>query len=138
MNNHHNDGSQFITLGGREFRIPPLAAKQNRIIDPIILSLLPLLQELATKRESALSEFAKEENYDRLITICHVAISKAHPDITREAFLDMPVSFPDMVAAITVIAMQTGVFKKADLSEKEKLAGEVAAGNLNFPTGTGS
>ena len=43
MNNFANDkDTRKVMLGGEVFLVPILAAKQNKIIDPLILRLLPI------------------------------------------------------------------------------------------------
>lgn len=121
-----------ITLGGKAFPVPVLAAKQNRLIDPLILRLLPLFSEWQKDRIAALVKLGEKE-YDALIEISYQAIKRAQPEWTRDQFLDLPVTLPELIAAFPVIAQQTGVFKRGE-------PGEVQAGMTppSSPTGTQS
>lgn len=119
-----------VSLGGRIWPIPLLAARQNKIIDPLILSVLPLFSEWQTNKRAALSKL-DAAHYAALQEIAFHAILRAHPEITREQFLDLPVSLPELIGAFAVIAQQTGIFERAG-------PGEAGAGTLppNAPTGT--
>ena len=100
-----------VSLGGKEWPVPLLAARQNKIIDPLILGLLPIFAEWQTNRAVALAKLTGEE-YDKLQEICYQALRRAHPEFTRDQFLDMPVSLPELIAAFPIIAQQTGVFAR--------------------------
>jgi hypothetical protein len=112
-----------VTLGGQVFAVPPLAARQNRVIDPLILNLIPFLA--SSRGDNALGVTAlTTEQYDALQEICYVAITRASPKFTREQFLDLPVSLQEMIVAFPVIAQQTGLFKAAS---KDQPPGEASA-----------
>ena len=42
------------------------------------------------------------------------------PEVTRAQFMELPITLPELIAAFSVIACQTGVF------QKENSAGEAA------------
>jgi hypothetical protein len=120
-----------VSLGGRKWPVPVLAAKQNKVIDPLILRLLPVFAEWQTDRTSALTKLGSTQ-YDALLEIAFVAIGALNAALTREAFMDLPVTLPELISAFSVIAVQTGIFQKEnDLGEA------VGAGSplKDFPTG---
>lgn len=110
-----------ITLAGKEWPVPLLVPRQQRVIIPAILRLGSVNPTKIT-----------EQQYDDLVEIAFRAISRAHPQFTKEQLLDMPVTLIELISALPVIAQQTGMlaFKKGDD------AGEARAGNSL--TGTGS
>lgn len=110
------DGAPCIKLGGRSWPVPVLAARQNRIIDPLIVSLLPVFQEWEAGKAQTLSKFGPAQ-YEALQEIAFQALRRAHPELTRDQFLDLPVTLPELVAAFAVIAQQTGVFERAEPGE---------------------
>ncbi|MGA3063022.1 MAG: hypothetical protein ABSD90_07310 [Methylocystis sp.] len=57
-----------------------------------------------------------EENYDAIIAVVHAALTRAYPELSREMFLDLPASTPELVAALGVVTRQTGFFRPADAS----------------------
>ena len=109
MDNH--DSTMKIILGGKEFTVPLLVAKENRIIDPLILRLLPLFSTWQSDRTSALAHIGEYE-YTALQDIAFVAIRREQPGITKDIFLDMPVTLFELISAFSIIAQQTGIFQK--------------------------
>ncbi len=105
-----------VILGGKEWPVPLLAARQNRIIDPLILSLLPVFTEWQHDRAGAVAKI-RNESYDALQEITYQAITRATPTMTRGAFLDMPVTLPELIGAFPLIAQQTGVFARSTPGE---------------------
>ena len=99
-----------ISLGGRKFDIPALAVKQNRIIDPLIISLLPIFSTWSTDKTS-IGKIGSEQ-YEALLTIAYTAITRALPAFKKEEFEDLPITLPELIFAFTTIAQQTGVFAR--------------------------
>jgi hypothetical protein len=129
-----NRDAMCVVLGGKSWPVPVLAAKQNKIIDPLILRLLPVFAEWRNDRAGALAKL-DAPCYDALLEVAFVAVSVASPGVTREAFLELPITLPELITAFSVIACQTGVF------QKENTPGEAAGAErpLTEPsTGTGS
>jgi len=106
----HN--APVVVLGGKSWPVPMLAARQNKIIDPLILRLLPVFALWQSDKAQALAKLGAAE-YDALLDIAYVAITRAHPEFTRDAFLDLPVTLPELITAFSIIAQQTGVFQKS-------------------------
>ncbi len=111
-NDADTNDAAAITLGGKMWQVPVLTARQNKVIDPLILGLLPIFSEWQHDKAAALSRLGSEQ-YDSLLEIAFVAIRRAHPDLTHEKFLDLPVTLPELITAFSAIAQQTGVFQKA-------------------------
>jgi hypothetical protein len=126
MHNEHKIGrsdadipqTPSIRLGGRDWLIPMLSARQNKIIDPLILSLLPLFAEWQTDKASALGQL-DQPHYESLQEIALQAIKQASPDITRDTFLELPITLPELVAAFSIIAQQTGIFSRGESGSGE-------------------
>jgi hypothetical protein len=109
-----------ISLGGSSWSVPPLAVKQNKIVDPLIISLLPIFSKW--KEDPGSISKIGHEQYENLITIAYTAITRAKPEFTRAQFDDLPVTLPELIAAFSIVAQQTGIFAKATSS------GEATAG----------
>lgn len=109
-----------ISIGGKQWQVPQLAIKQNRIIDPLVLALLPIFY--TWKSDPATISKIGREQYDSLLTIVYTAITRAKPDFTLQQFEDLPATLPELINAFSIIAQQTGIFAKADTP------GEVKAG----------
>ena len=109
-----------VTLAGREWFVPVLAMRQARIVVPALMRLMPVLQNLhngATEGAAQLSE----NDYDAILDVVHAALTRAYPRLTRDEFLDLPASTPELIAALAVVTRQTGFFTPTQV---EKPAGE--------------
>ena len=49
------------------------------------------------------------QSYDTLSTIVFTALTRATPDLTREAFDDMAIDTFELIAAVRTIALQAGL-----------------------------
>src|SRR5215472_12436180 len=85
-----------ITIVGKEWRVPLLAPRQNRVVVPALL-------RLATRRE---------EQYDLLLDIVFAALTRGHPGIVRDDFEDWPIATHELLDALPVVARQTGLLKR--------------------------
>lgn len=110
------NGVAQVMLAGKTWRIPMLAARQNRIIDPLILGLLPVFAQWQDDKSGALAKLGHQQ-YEALLEIAYVALTRDTPELTREQFMDMPVTLPELIEAFSVIAQQTGVFQKIGQGE---------------------
>src|SRR5689334_5779654 len=81
-----------ITLAGKAWRVPLLAPRQNRIVVPALL-------RLGT---------GNEMHYGLLLDIAFAALTRAYPGIVRDEFEDWPIAAHELLAALPVIARQTG------------------------------
>jgi hypothetical protein len=77
-----------ITIAGKSWRIPLLAPRQNRAILPLLC--------------------AGPHDYHALCEIVFIALTRAHPGLTRDEFDDWPIPACELVDALPVIARQTG------------------------------
>ena len=108
-----------VAIAGRKWPVPQLSPKQNRIVVPALLELLP---KIIRARERSgdpgggmaqLSQYLDTAAYDRLADIAFHALTRAHPDLRREDFDDMPVDTAELFGALSVIALQAGLLKPA-------------------------
>ena len=106
-------GAPLVTLAGREWFVPVLAIRQARVVVPGLMRLMPVLQAMQTGDAAAMAQLS-EANFDAIVGVVHAALTRAYPDLSREEFLDLPASTPELVAALTVVTRQTGFFKPGD------------------------
>ena len=90
-------GEPVIVVAQHEWRVPLFAPRQNRIV-------VPALMQLGTRVEG---------RYDLLLDIVFAALTRTHPQITRTEFDDWPVATHELLAALPVIAQQTGLTREA-------------------------
>lgn len=109
-----------VTLAGVQWPIPPLTPKQNRIVTPTILRLLPRLASVAMDSSGNADPLKvitslDEELYNGLITAVFWSVKRAHPTITIDEFENMPITTEELVKALfPVIATQAGLIKKTE------------------------
>jgi hypothetical protein len=100
-----------VSLAGQPYPVKLLVLRQVRIVQP-------RMQKLSKMDVRAVTE----ENFDDLIEIIYQAVCPSLEDKSRDAFMNMPITLPEMLAALPVIAQQSGMVR-ADTS------GEARAGN---------
>ena len=90
----------LITIAGRDWPIPLLAPRQNRVVVPAIMRLAsqPGLQ------------------YEDLLEIVFAALTRARPALERAEFEEWSIATWELVEAIPVIATQTGLLRAAGRS----------------------
>jgi hypothetical protein len=96
-----------IVIAGQKWPVPLLAPRQNRIV-------MPALMQLGTN---------PEENYEILLEIAFVALTRAHPGILREAFEEWPIPCYELRDALPVIAKQTGFLKQRTVIPEARASG---------------
>ena len=99
-----------VTIAGKSYPVPPLVARQLRIVIPAIMRLGILVGD-STKLSTAL--------YDDMLTIIAWGAlwpngdKKGTADGHMATLLDSAISFAEMQAAMKVIRDQTGLFVAA-------------------------
>jgi len=109
-----------ILLAGRAWPVPRLAPKQNRIVVPALLELIPKILRARDEATAAgeLGSFAQVARYldtaayDRLMEIAFTALTRAHPDLCRADFDDMAMDTFELIAAVRVVALQAGLTRR--------------------------
>lgn len=98
-----------VTIEGKEYPVPPLVARQLRVVVPAIMRLGALIGD-PSKLTTAL--------YDDMLTI--LAWGALWPNDKKTdigahlaALMDSPLSFTEMQSALKVIRDQTGLFADA-------------------------
>jgi hypothetical protein len=118
-----------VTLNGQKWPIPKLAPKQNEVVVPLVLELVPDLMDAidfvevdGVKKQRMnmvrLSRTLSPKGMHDLYTIAFTALTRAHKELLREEFDEWPLGTMETVEAVIVIAKQTGLLR-------EKKPGEV-------------
>ncbi len=115
-NANASPAAKHVMLGGKKWEIPMLSARQNRVVDPLILGLLPLFATWQHDKPAALGMLSQQQ-YEALQEIAYQGISRGSPDINKDTFLDLPVTLPELVTAFAVVAEQTGIFSRGEPGE---------------------
>jgi hypothetical protein len=106
-----------ITLAGRAWAVPKLAPRQNRIVVPALLVLIPKILAARDQADAAdergsfagLARYLDTQSYDTLATLVFTALTRARPDLAREDFDDMAIDTFELIAAVRTIALQAGL-----------------------------
>jgi hypothetical protein len=96
-----------VALGGRRWALPHLPFRAIKKIQPALFQVYAELggAAMSTSRVAELSE----AQLDRLAEATHQAIAHVDPELTREAFLDLPFSVSDLMQAFPAIAQAAGL-----------------------------
>jgi hypothetical protein len=96
-----------ITIGGRDFPVPPLSIGQLKFVGPAMLRLKTMNLEALT-----------EDNVSDLSLIVYLAILRGTPTFPRAEFDNMPGTIEQLLIAYPTIAQQCGMMRKeADQGE---------------------
>lgn len=118
---------QTFTLGGREWKVPPLAIRQLRKVRaPMIEMNQRFVQAAADGRETtdAYVELP-EADFERLIlSPVYHGLTRGNPELSLDQFLDLPVIDGELIQAWFAIRKASGIFVT---SEGEQTSGEAMA-----------
>jgi hypothetical protein len=113
-----------ISIAGRDWPVPQLSPKQNRIVVPALLDVFPKIIRARDAAQEAgdlgglaqLARYLDTAVYDLLTDISFHALTRAHPELKRGDFDELPIDTAELIAAIGVVACQAGLFKPDDTS----------------------
>ena len=89
--------ARIVRLAGREFHVAPLSLRQ-------ILAIADYVPKL-----SGMS--AEDLSGERLVPLAEVlwhGLRRAHPNLSRDEFFDLPITIAELVAALPVVIEQAG------------------------------
>jgi hypothetical protein len=89
--------ARTVRLGGRDWAIAPLSLRQ-------ILAIADFVPKLSGIGADNLSG----ERLTPLAEVLWHALRRAHPRLTRDEFLDLPITIAELVAALPVVIEQAG------------------------------
>ena len=128
--------AEVITLGGVQRFVPVLAMRQNRVVVPLMMQVLPVI-EAASVRENAAGErimpsaeiglrMFNGETIEAMSTMVFVALTRAY-EISADDFLDEAISVQELAEAMPAIVKQTRFFRPASEGRKKSPGEEMAA-----------
>jgi hypothetical protein len=112
-------GTPTIKLADVEYPVPKLALRQN-------IALQPLFNRVGGKileGNIRVADLTAEDVSD-LAEIAYLALSRAHPTVTREDLQDLPIGVSDLVGVLLTVMEQSNLFKRA--SEPGEAQGEAS------------
>jgi hypothetical protein len=90
-------GVRNVHLGGRKWAVAPLSLRQ-------ILAIADFVPKLSAITTESLSG----ERLAPLAEVLWHGLRRAHPRLTRDEFLDLPITIAELVAALPVVIEQAG------------------------------
>jgi hypothetical protein len=117
--------ARAVRLGGHEFHVAPLSLRQILAIADHV----PKLSGITVDNVSS-------ERLTPLAEVLWNGLRRAHPRLTRDEFFDLPITIPEMFAAVPVVIEQAGG-RKVDTALGERSAtgtSTPAAGESSSPT----
>jgi hypothetical protein len=112
--------AQIVELGGQELFVAPLALRQARIAVPGLLKLMPRLHAIQARigaGDPLGATLLDQDDVELMIDVVHSGLSRAYPDFSRENLLDLEAGFAELIAALAVVARQTGLFAAGENSQ---------------------
>ena len=139
-----NDDTPMITLAGKQWALPKLAPRQNRIVVPALLQLIPKILKARDEADktgekgsfAALARYLDTGSYDTLASLVFAAVTRANPSLTRESFDDMVIDTFELVAAVVPIARAAGLLKAEMISSPARSVGDVSSATARDGGGT--
>jgi hypothetical protein len=138
--------SPTVRLAGRDWPVPPLAIRQNRVVVPAIMKLMPSLSDFRAAlpvvpdpgpagdtpvpaepvdplwwRKVPLDQ----NTIDLLCDAVFHALTRGTPGLARNEFDGLEISPFELFAAIPVVLAATGMFKPAEPGRAGEPTGEV-------------
>lgn len=119
MPDNDSNHTPTITLAGREWALPRLAPRQNRIVVPALLELVPKMLHARDEADAAgekggfptLARYLDTDSYEALARLVFAALTRAQPELTREAFDDMAIDTFELLAAVVPVARAAGLLR---------------------------
>lgn len=126
-----------VTLGGKKWPIPLLAIRQLRHIREPLRIFTERLNKAAEddKGGGAVFDLPYDEYEALIVEPVYQGITRAHPEMKRDEFLDLAASEAELLAAWFVVRTQSRVFRPAPV-KGEGQPGEAMAGETKSQTGT--
>lgn len=120
----------YIIIGGVKYPVPELVPRQLRHIRSALFELNSRLGNGVSDAFSSLSD----EEYDRLLLgPVYWGMTRAHPELQKDQFLDMRWEDTELISAWFVIRKQSGLF----VFEEKSPTGEAQAADQT-QSGTGT
>lgn len=122
-----------VKLAEKEWPIPVLSIRQNRIVVPAVLAFMPIIARImkAIASQNENPEWYSDiklttPEFDLMSEAIYVSLTKGTPGLARNEFDNMEVTMEEMFAALPMVAKQTGIIKQEAAGATQ--AGEAKAG----------
>ena len=124
-----------LRLAGRDWPVPILSIKQNRIVVPAVLGFMPIIARVGAAVANQGTDplwFASikltTEDFDLMCEAVYWALTKGTPGLARLEFDNLEITVEELLTALPIVAKQSGLLKQR---AGDTPAGEAEAGNLS-------
>ncbi len=124
-------GTPTVTLAGRKWPVPELAIRQLRIVRRSIIDLTDAIAETEDAATGERVMRLSTEHYAEMCEVVYQGLTRAHPKISRDEFLDMACTDAEIFLAFLIVRRQSGIYVMRDA--EASIPGEARPS----PTGTG-
>src|SRR5580698_494172 len=115
-----------VTLAGKTWPIPELAIRQLRLVRRPLIDLTDAIAATESETTGERVMRLSTAQYEAMVDIVYQGLTRAHPKLAREDFLDLPASDMEIFQAFLVVRSQSGLFVTAPQTEARP-PGEAAA-----------
>ena len=126
-----------VKIAGVERFIPVLAMRQNRVVVPLMLKVLPLIEAAGARRDPETGELVmappeahmrlfQEDTLATMNMMVFTALTRAY-ELTLDEYLDEAVSVHELTLAMPAIVKQTAFFKAVEEGQKRSSGEDPAA-----------
>jgi hypothetical protein len=99
-----------VALAGKAWSIPELAIRQLRVVRRPLIDLTDAIAATADETTGQRVMKLTAAQYADLVEIVYQGLTRAHPKLAREEFLDMAATDLELFLAFLVIRDQSGLF----------------------------
>jgi hypothetical protein len=99
-----------VTLGGRTWKVPELGIRQLRLVRRPIIDLTDALVETADETTGERVMKLTEAQFGQMCDVVYHGLTRAHPELTREAFEAMAATDGEIFLAFLIVRRQSGIY----------------------------
>jgi hypothetical protein len=116
------EGVPAVTLAGQKWPIPELAIRQLRLVRRPLIDLTDAIAETQDETTGQRVMKLSNEQYAQMTEVVYQGLTRAHPKLGRDEFLDMSCTDMEIFLAFLVVRRQSGLFvaKPSDAEERSQ------------------
>jgi hypothetical protein len=124
-----------VLLGGKSWPVPELAIRQLRAVRRPLIDLTEAIAETEDASTGDRVMRLSTAQYEAMCEVVYQGLTRAHPQLTRDEFLDLACGDAEIFLAFLVVRRQSGVYVMRSSDVEASIPGE-AHGSAS-PIGTG-
>jgi hypothetical protein len=105
-----DDNTPRVRLGGKTWKVPELGIRQLRSVRRPIIDLTDALVETADETTGERVMKLSEAQFGQMCDVVFHGLTRAHPELTRDAFEAMAATDGEIFLAFLVVRRQSGIY----------------------------